>query len=271
VAASTARVSARVGGSEEIVEDVATKSDERFALGLLIDHLTTHGEAGSQCKCNANDPPDLIITWKHDERWGVEVARAYQQVPQIGKAEVVSSESIVAFLRAFGNELGEETDDKRHRDYLLSLEGPGPFSSWKRSVSRKRWKKETKVLIMNHIASGESRDLAFPGGVLIPGEAGKGWRVMIAGQVAEIGSATTGMLRRVLEDKTNDLQRWNGTFSQRWLLLLNCYPLAESAAEVEGTLRRLSCENAGPAGFDGIFWSGYPDRTLIPISLSKPL
>jgi hypothetical protein len=254
-----------------VAENTDAKSDERFALGLLIDHLTTRGESGFQCKCNANDPPDLIITWKHDERWGVEVARAYQQVSQIGKAEVVSSESVVAFLRAFGNELAEETDDKRHRDYILSLEGPDPFSSWKRSVSRKRWKKETKVLIMNHIASGESRDLAFPGGVLIPGEAGNGWRVMIAGQVAEIDSATTGMLRRVLKDKTNDLQRWNGTFSQRWLLLLNCYPLADDTAEVEAAIRRLAREKAGPARFDGILWSGYPDRTLIPISLSKPL
>jgi len=94
---------------------------------------------------------------------------------------------------------------------------------------------------------------------------------MIAGQVAEIDSAITGMLGRVLEEKTNDLLRWNGTFSQRWLLLLNCYPLAENAAEVEGTLRRLIRENTGPAGFDGIFWSGYPNRTLIPISLSEPL
>ncbi len=254
-----------------MTEDAAAKSDEIFALGLLMDHLTTRGDAGFQCNCNANDPPDLIITWKNDRQWGVEVARVYQQVDQIGRAEIVSSESVNVFLRAFGNELARETAGKRHRDYTLYLEGPGPFSSWKRSVSSRRWKKQTKVLILSHIASGDSGDLAFPGGVLIPGEPGERWGVMIAGQVAEIDSATTGMLRRVLKDKTNDPQRWNGTFSQHWLLLLNCYPLADNAAEVEGTLRRLVRENAGPAEFDGIFWSGYPDRTLIPIFLSKPL
>jgi hypothetical protein len=94
---------------------------------------------------------------------------------------------------------------------------------------------------------------------------------MIAGQVAEITSATTEMLRRALDDKTDDLQRWDGTFSQRWLLLLNCYPLAENGAEVESMLRRLVRESTGPAAFDGIFWSGYPHRTLIPIFLSQRL
>jgi hypothetical protein len=126
---------------KRVVENTDAKSDEGFALGLLIDHLTTRGESGFQCKCNANDPPDLIITWKHDERWGVEVARVYQQVEQIGRAEVVSSESVGAFLRAFGNELAKETEGKRLRDYALHLEGPGPFSSWKRAVPRQRWKK----------------------------------------------------------------------------------------------------------------------------------
>jgi hypothetical protein len=48
------------------------------------------------------------------------------------------------------------------------------------------------------------------------------------------------MLRVVLEDKTNDLQRWNGTFAQGWLLLLNCYPIADDTAEVDGALRRLA-------------------------------
>ena len=88
-----------------MTEDVGGRSDDRFALGLLIDHLTTRGETDFQCEINTNDPPDLIITWKHRERWGVEVTRAYQQVDQIGKAETVSSEDVGAFLRAFSSEL----------------------------------------------------------------------------------------------------------------------------------------------------------------------
>jgi len=75
----------------------------------------------------------------------------------------------------------------------------------------------------------------------------------------------------VLEDKANDLERWDGTFAQRWLLLLNCYPLADDTAEVEGALRRLARVNAGAAQFDGIFWSGYPNRAVVPISLSQGL
>ena len=108
-----------------MTENTAAKSDEKFALGLLMDHLKTYGKAGFQCKCNPNDPPDLIITWKHGGRWGVEVVRAYQQVSQIGKTEVVSSESVVAFLRAFGNRLGKETEGIRRRGYTLHLECPG--------------------------------------------------------------------------------------------------------------------------------------------------
>jgi hypothetical protein len=201
----------------------------------------------------------------------VEVARAYQQVDQIGRAEVVSSEEVSAFLRAFGNELAKETEGKRSRDYSLYLEGPGLLSSWKRSVSRQRWKKETKVLILNHIASGDERTLRFSGGNLRPRKPGERWTVMVGNQAAETDSAAIRMLRRVLEDKTNGLTRWNEAFSQRWLLLLNCYPLADNAAEVEGTLRRLVCENAALARFDGVFWSGYPDRALIPIPLSQGL
>src|ERR671919_1840710 len=127
-----------------MAENTEIMPDEKFALGLLTDHLTSCGKPGFQCKINANDPPDLIVSWEHGERWGVEVTRAYQQVDQIGNAETVSSEDVGAFLRAFGNTLGEESEGKRHRDYVLYLEGPGPFSSWKQSASKQRWKKETK-------------------------------------------------------------------------------------------------------------------------------
>jgi hypothetical protein len=142
----------------------------------------------------------------------------------------------------FGNELAKETEGIRLRDYALHLEGPGPFSSWKRCVPRQRWKEKTKDSILNHVASADSGILSFPGSRLRPGEPGERWTVMVGQGAAELGSAITGMLRMVLEDKVNDLERWDGTFAQRWLLLLNCYALADDTAEVEGALRRLARE-----------------------------
>jgi len=227
-----------------------------------------------RCNINAKDPPDLIITWKHGERWGVEITRTYQQVRKIGKAENISSKEVSEPMRAFGDELGKETENERRYDYTLYLEGPGSFSSWKPSdfgQPWKSWKKETRELIRVHIASGKSSKLQFTGGQLRPGETGKRWTVMVGSPVAELKSATAAMLRHALEDKMNDLNRWNRSFAQRWLLLLNCYPLADDSAEVEGTLRQLVRENAELTGFDGVFWSGYPDRTLIPIPLSQNL
>lgn len=257
-----------------MTQGAEANTDESFALDLLEGHLTSRGASEFQCDKNLNDPPDLVVTWESGERWGVEVTRAYQQVEQIGKANAVSSVSSQqesAFLRAFAEKLGEEVEDIRERDYILYLEGLGPFNRWKRPVSRKRWKKETRESILRHVASRESGNLEFPGGILRPGGPGKRWTIMVGGAVAELNSAVAAMLGRALEDKTKDLSKWNGSFAQRWLLLLNCYPLADDSAEVEGTLRQLVRENAGVAGFDGIFWSGYPDRALIPIVLSQKL
>ena len=56
---------------------------------------------------------------------GVEVARAYQQVNEIGKAQAVSSEEVGAFLRSFGSKFAAGTEGRRHRAYTLYLEGPG--------------------------------------------------------------------------------------------------------------------------------------------------
>jgi hypothetical protein len=251
-----------------MTQNTVVESDESVALGLLKDHITARSEVGFSCDPNDNDPPDLIVTWEHGKRCGVEVSRTYQQVSQIGKPEVVSSASVVAFLQAFGNRLGKETEGRRHREYTLDLECPGPFSSWRRPVPKQEWTEKVKDLVLRHIDAGESEDLCFPGGRLRPGVPGTPWRVSVAYPVAKLESATTQMLRRVLEDKANDLPRWNGTFFQRWLLLLNCYPLVDDAAKVEGALRRLVRENTALARFDGVFWSGYPDRALIPIPLS---
>ena len=41
------------------------------------------------------------------------------------------------------------------------------------------------------------------------------------------------MLYRALKNKTEDLPKWNGGFAERWLLLLNCYPLVDNLVQGE--------------------------------------
>jgi hypothetical protein len=244
-------------------------SDEAFALELLQAHLTNLGESGCRCEINKNDPPDLVVTWERGEQWGVEVTRTYQQVQQIGKSGIVSSEEVGAPLRRFAEELEGKSEGMRRRDYTLCLEGPGPFNAWKRSVPLKQWKKNTEDLVLKHIESDVGDVLRFSGGVLRPGEQGKRWTVMVGNSATELTSARTTMLRRSLKDKTADLSKWKGKFAQRWLLLLNCYPHAGSTTELKSILHRLGGEHDNTHKFDGIFWSGYPDRTLVRMYLAK--
>ena len=79
-------------------------------------------------------------------------------------------------------------------------------------------------------------------------------------------SAHKALLERALE-KNQDLPNWKGHFTKRWLMLLNCYPLVDDLDDVKDTLRQLIFEKQNLAGFDGIFWSGYPDRSLREINL----
>ena len=76
------------------------------------------------------------------------------------------------------------------------------------------------------------------------------------------------MVHRALDAKTGDLLKWNGSFAERWLLLLNFYPLAEDSSQVENILRQLILAHPDElAGFDGVFfWSGYLDHSLSRIS-----
>ena len=257
----------RVCISAMIAKTTRSDEDEEFALALVLDHLTNRQPSVSQCVRNLNDPPDLILAWEHGARWGVEVTRAYQQVDKIGNAKTVSSESVHRYLQDFGRELEEETRGARRFEYTLYLEGPGPFSLSARTDSGRHWKKLTKRSILQHIEAGSSNELRFPGGRLIPREPGDHLRVIVGQPAAEIAVSASHMLWQVLESKVEDLQCWNGTFSQRWLLILNCYPLVDDPVQVEDTLRLVVRENQALRGFDGGFWSGYPDRTLIPIGL----
>ena len=88
---------------------------------------------------------------------------------------------------------------------------------------------------------------------------------MVSAGVAELGSATETMLEVALVDKTTDLVAWRGSFIERWLLLLNCYPLANDPADVRRVVSELFSYNKHLCQFDGVYWSGYPDRRLVAI------
>ena len=148
------------------------------------------GESIRFAAVNADDPPDLVVTWENGDKWGVEVTRTYQQVAPFVEGEPVSSEGIIAPLRIFAEQLGEKTQDIRKRGYTLCLEGPGQFSSWKNLGSKNKWQKETKKTIRKHIVSEDSNILKVPGVWLKPGEPGKRWSIAVGHGAAEIISAT---------------------------------------------------------------------------------
>ena len=238
------------------MDSAKSSSDERIACDLLVDHLTKFETTEFRCEVNSNDPPDLVVTWKTGTRWGVEVTRAYQQVEAIDEARFVSSEHVAARLWAFAERLGETTEPIRSRDYILYLEGPGPFSSWEQPSSFKKWKKKPEVDIRKDITSGKNEVFHFPGGKLKSGESGKRWEPMIGSSVTEVSSSTATMLWRAVSDKTENLPNWNGSFDKRWLLILNCNPLVDDVAEIEETIRKLVRKNQKLAEFNGILWTG---------------
>jgi len=92
---------------------------------------------------------------------------------------------------------------------------------------------------------------------------------MIGSSVAEISSSTAAMLWRAVSDKAENLPNWNGSFDQRWLLILNCYPLVDDVAEIKETIQQHVRKNQRLAEFNGILWSGFPDRTLVEVLSSK--
>ncbi len=71
-------------------------------------------------------------------------------------------------------------------------------------------------------------------------------------------------LELAFEKKRNALPSWKAVCSKRWILMLNCYLLANDEVAV-AHIRRLLTQS-GQAGFDGVFWSGIKDRSLIAVS-----
>lgn len=92
---------------------------------------------------------------------------------------------------------------------------------------------------------------------------------MVGIPAVECDLALEEMLWKSFSEKSRDLGRWNGKFTQRWLLLLNCNPLVEKITEIKSALHRLVREDPEFADSDGIFWSGYPDRAISSILLSE--
>ena len=252
------------------MKSAETRADEKFALELLRKHLSEHGDSEYRCEVKANDPPDLIVIWENGDKWGVEVTQTHQHVASIDGSRIVSSEHVLVLLRRFAQELGRTTENIRKRDYFLGL-GSDPLSLQQEMIPRfdRKWQKETEEAIRRHMLSEEGCILRLPGAWLKPGEPGNDWRFTASPGVAEIPSTTEAMLWRAFRDKTEGLSRWNGDFDQRWLLLLNCYPLASDIDDMKEALREFADWWEESARFDGVFWSGYPDRTLIPISLPE--
>ena len=254
-------------------------SDEEWASRLLAEHLERQGKSEFRCELNSCDPPDLLVIWKNlNVRWGVEVARTYLQVENplgIGRPArrrtanqsrppTRSAATITELLRTFGEKLGEATKDIRKRDYILDL-GPSPTDSLRgRPMDfSKQWQRDTENAIREHILDDRT-GMKRPGVWLKPGGSGNCWTVTVHPGVQEIGVATLAMLNRELKKKVEDLPRWNGSFAERWLLLLNCYPLAPNVSEVETALKQL-WKNTDCSGFDGIFWNGCSDCSLVSI------
>lgn len=244
-------------------------SDEELCRQLLTDHLSLLGKSGFSCDVNSEDPPDLLVAWEDGTLWGVEVTRTYQQVASRGRADEISSAQLTEPLFQFGEELREATKSIRRREYTLALgPDPGDVLTGPSIKFDRAWKRKTAEAVRQHVTADEADDLKCPGVWLMPGGAGNRWTVTVSAGVAEMKSAISSMLARALDDKTKALPRWNDGVTERWLLLRNAYPLVDDVGEVKRALTELIRWNPNLCGFDGVFWSGYPDRALVAIPMS---
>lgn len=258
---------------EDTMQDCTAKaSDEQFALGLLKDFLANCGEAGCRCEINVDDPPDLVVTRENGEHWGIEVTRVYQQVEEIrkgaGAPKRVSSETVYVQLNNFAERLGQETANLRGRGYALFLEGPGLFSRWNNRLTLNNWKDEVARTVRKFVASGQDGRCDFlprgSGNIRTTSRLAPDWEIYIGYPAVELLPARSEALYRALADKAQNLRNWKADFPRKFLLLLNCFVLADNPNEVKVELSRLVGDRPECRGFDGIFWSGYPERRLIP-------
>lgn len=245
----------------------ATK-DESLARDLLCNFYSEHEIQPCSIQLVENDPPDLLIQWPLNVNWGVEVTRLYHAAPTIGnEGRWDTSEAIYRALERLGEEIEFKTRPIRDRGYTLSLHGPSPlFSSShpSRSLTFKEWKKKTTDAICEHIEHGTAGILKGFGFSLKPGEPGNRWTVSVSTGSHDVELALNEGLYRVFQNKEGSLDRWTVKCTQRWLLILNCYPIADDADAAAYICRHLDASTA--QGFDGVFWSGFPNRELKPLA-----
>ncbi|MDE0103125.1 MAG: hypothetical protein OXN89_12160 [Bryobacterales bacterium] len=242
-------------------------SDEELASELLRDYLAKHFGGAPCCERATDDPPDLVATLATGVRWGVEVTRAYQQVPLPGKDELGSTEAVMANLTRWAEDLGVRTAGFRMRRYVLHL-GPGVLSLTGETgdLFDTQWNKEAEARIRNHIESDLTSTLRGRGLWLKARGEGKGWACYVSpGGSAQIDFTIAQMLSHTLSKKAGMVRKWKGCFDQRWLLVLNHYPLADDDNEVRSIVQRLAQNDRSIWLFDGILWYSRAESCIVPV------
>ena len=242
-------------------------SDEELARELLRDYLEKHFGGAPCCERATEDPPDLVATLATGVRWGVEVTRAYQQVPLPGKDELGSTAAVWANLKRWAEGLGVKTAGIRKRGYFLGL-GPGTLSlpGETRDLFGTQWQEEAEAKIRKHIESDCTSILRDRGLWLKPKGEGEGWTYALSpGGSVHIDSTIAQMLSNTLSKKAGMVRNWKGCFDQRWLLVLNQYPLADDDDEVRSIVERLAQGDQNTWPFDGILWYSQAKSSIVPV------
>ena len=242
-------------------------SDEEVACDLLRAYLSSHFGGTPHCKLATKDPPDLIATFANGFRWGVEVVRAYQRVPLPGTEKLGSTEALEANLECWAAQVGDRIAGLLERRYVLHL-GPGVLSLWEDTADLfdKKWKMEAEEAIRNHVASGATKPLKRRGLALRAIGEGSGWKVYVSpGGSAHIESTIASILGKDLPKKAQMVPSWKECVDQRWLLVLNKYPLAEDTDGVSSIVEELARFEPEMRRLDGILWYGRSGSDLISI------
>ena len=88
---------------------------------------------------------------------------------------------------------------------------------------------------------------------------------MSSGGSAHIESTITSILGKDPPKKAQMVPSWKGCLDQRWLLVLNKYPLAEDTEDVTSIVGELARSEPEIRRLDGILWDGRPSSDLVSI------
>ena len=88
---------------------------------------------------------------------------------------------------------------------------------------------------------------------------------MSPGGSAHIESTIASILGENLRKKAQMVPSWEECFDQRWLLVLNKYPLAEDIDDVRSIVEELARYEPEMRRLDGILWYGRPSTDLVSI------